>query len=437
MKKRILFFAILQSIASVAFAQTYAMVFTYTGTTTAGYVDGPLNSALFDRPYNLCTDPVSGTVYVSDTYNHCIRKISAGMVTTLAGNGSSGDVDAQGTNARFNAPAGLCFYNGDVYVTDNGNNKIKKIDSLGNVTTIAGTGTPGFLDGNAAQAQFYNPFDVKVDNAGDLYIADYYNHCIRKIAGGMVTTIAGVGGVSGDSLGVATSAKFNRPRSICFDGLGNLYIADMLNHKIKMLTTSGTVVAIAGSGSVGSQDGTGTGAGFNQPLGVDMDMFGNVLITDGQNHKIRRTTPGGTVSTIAGTGTSGYLDGSASSAMFYVPAGIGLINGKIYICDVFNNCIRYLDHADLSVQEIPAAPALTIFPNPSLDYVTIKSSFSEGDYFETISIFNTVGELVKEIRISSQAAETNLYIGDLAPGTYTIRALSKEGKSGSSTIIRN
>ncbi|HTL81079.1 MAG TPA: hypothetical protein VL651_05220, partial [Bacteroidia bacterium] len=195
-------------------SQTFTQVNTAAGNSVPGLVNGPVASAEFNGLYSLCCDFSNNDMYVADALNSTIRKISNGMVTTFAGSGSIGDVNGQGTNASFYYTSGLCFNNGYVYVSDNGNNKIKKIDAGGNVTTVAGT-TIGYQDGPIATAKFNNPTDVKVVPNGDIYVADYGNHCIRLISNGQVSTFAGTGTVIGDVIGPNASARFFHPSSIC------------------------------------------------------------------------------------------------------------------------------------------------------------------------------------------------------------------------------
>jgi len=206
----------------------------------------------------------SGNVYVGDEVNHKIRKItSAGVVTTLAGSGSSGSADGTGTLASFNNPYGVAVdLSGNVYVADKGNFLIRKITSGGVVTTLAGSGSSGSANGTGTAASFNYPFGVAVDGSGNVYVGDYENHLIRKItSAGEVTTLAGSGS-SGSANGTGTAASFSSPYDVAVDGSGNVYVADYYNHLIRKITSDGVVTTLAGSGSSGSANGTGTAASF-------------------------------------------------------------------------------------------------------------------------------------------------------------------------------
>src|SRR5262245_23509189 len=193
MPMKIIRTAWLACIPVIATAQTYTNVETYSGTGVAGLVNGALMSAQYEMPYSLCYDGVTGTIYVADAYNHAIRKIVGGVVSTLAGNGTQGDADGVGGAARFYLPTGIDYHDGYVYVTDNGNHKIKRIDVVtGSTVTFAGTGSAGTTNGPLLTAKFFNPTEVRVASNGDVYVSDYGNHSIRKITGGMVSTFAGL-----------------------------------------------------------------------------------------------------------------------------------------------------------------------------------------------------------------------------------------------------
>jgi len=309
----------------------------------AGSADGAGTAARFNAPLGIAADS-AGNIYVADTLNHTIRKIdSTGGVVTLAGTaGSLGMVNNSGANARFNLPSGVTADSaGNVYVADTTNHSIRKIDSAGAVTTLAGTTAPGNTNGGGSIARFNFPSGIAIDSAGILYVVDTNNHTIRKIVisnTGVVTvsTLAGAalsaGSANGDGL---TIARFNSPNSITIDSLGNLYVADTSNHTIrKIVISSGvaTVSTLAGTAlSTGSADGLSTAARFNTPLGITTDSAGNVYVADTNNHTVRKITPAGETSTVVGVAgsagfTPGFLPGQLSS-----PTGVAISGTSLYV----------------------------------------------------------------------------------------------------------
>ncbi|MEI6714269.1 MAG: HYR domain-containing protein [Verrucomicrobiota bacterium] len=301
----------------------------------------------FYYPYGVCVDG-SGNVYVADSNNHKIRKItSSGMVSTLAGSGSSGSADGTGAGASFKYPQGVCVDgSGNVYVADTRNYKIRKITSAGVVTTLAGSGSYGSADGTGTAASFDSPQGVCVDGSGNVYVADSSNHKIRKITSdGVVSTLAGSGS-SGSADGIGVAASFKYPYGVCVDGSGNVYVGDSSNNKIRKITSSGVVSTLAGSGSPGSADGSGTAASFNNPYGVCVDGSGTLYVADSSNNKIRKITSAGVVSTLAGSGSYASADGSGTAASFYSPHGVCVDgSGNVYVGDYYNHKIRKITSA--------------------------------------------------------------------------------------------
>lgn len=264
------------------------------------------------------------------------------VVTTFAGSGTAGNTDGPGEAASFRSPEGVALDGlGNLYVVDRGNNLLRKIASDGTVSFVAGSGAAAFADGTGSAAQLNFPWKSAVDPQGNIILADRDNHRIRKITpGGVVTTIAGTG-VAGFADGPGNQAKFNQPLDVAVDAAGSIYVADNLNHRIRKIATDGTVSTLAGAGTVGSADGTGTAAQFRNPSGLDVDAAGNILVADRLNQKIRKITPAGVVTTVAGMGTSGYLDGPANNARFADPYGIAVAaDGALIIADLNNNKIR-------------------------------------------------------------------------------------------------
>jgi len=281
-----------------------------------------------------------------------VRKITpAGVISTLAGTENTGDVsavmgyaDGTGTAARFRYPEGLTIDSaGNLFVADRGNHAIRKITPDGVVTTIAGMASQsGSADGAVADARFTSPSAITVDANGVLYITDMADHTVRKIiAGGSVTTIAGAAPRTGSADGAGSAALFNAPTGLTRDSAGNLYVADTGNQTIRRI--SGTqVTTFAGSaGQTGAANGIGSAARFNRPLDVASDTLGNIFVADDGNYLVRRITPAGDVSTYAGAGQEGYVDGPALSALFIEPRGVAVdINGNTYVADRAGDSIR-------------------------------------------------------------------------------------------------
>ncbi len=314
---------------------------------STGSIDGTGTAARFNSPRGLAPDS-AGNVYVADTDNHTIRKITpAGVVSTLAGSaGVSGSDDGTGTAARFDTPFGLATdAAGNVYVADTNNHTIRKITPAGMVSTLAGSaGASGSVDGTGTAARFNSPRSLTTDAAGNVYVADSNNHTIRKITPvGVVSTLAGSAGSTGSVDGTGTAARFNFPYGLATDSVGNVYVADTGNHTIRKITPAGVVSTLAGSaGNTGSADGTGTAARFDTPFGLATDAAGNVYVADSNNHTIRKITPAGVVSTLAGSaGTTGSVDGTGTAARFYIPGAIATdAVGNVYVADSFSHTIR-------------------------------------------------------------------------------------------------
>ena len=316
---------------------------------------GPAVEAELRSPRGVAVDS-AGHVYITDTRNQRIRKIGwRGTITTIAGTGEfgfSGD-GGPAAAARLAFPHSVAVDSaGNVYITDSGNRRIRKIDSTGTITTIAGTGEFGFSGdgGPAVEAELYDPYGVAVDSAGNVYIADTSNRRIRKIdSTGTIITIAGTGefGFSGDG-GQAVEAELRNPYGVAVDSAGNVYIADVSDHRIRKVDSTGTIITIAGTGECcfSGDGGPAVEAELRNPYGVAVDSAGNVYITDVSNHRIRKVDSTGTITTIAGTGEFGFSGdrGPAVEAELYDPYGVAVDSaGNVYITDVSNHRIRKVD----------------------------------------------------------------------------------------------
>ena len=315
-------------------------VSTYAGSGINADADGPAATAQFTNPVGLTTD-AQGNIYVAS--GHCIKKITpAGLVSTLAGNyNSSGFVDATGNAARFSFPIGMTVdAQGNLYVVDNGNHCIRKITPAGTVTTLAGNGSSGSANGNGSAARFNNPFDIAFDvTTGSLFVADNSNYRIRKIDGtGNVSTYAGSS--YGFADGSVSSALFGGPNGIAVDKQGNVYVSDRYNLRIRKISTSGTVSTVAGTGSTGLLNGPATSATFSTSTNeLEVDDNGNIYVADRDNNCIRKIA-GGEVTTYAGSGIAGFADGSPATAQFKTPWGLGISGSTLYVTDLGNYRIR-------------------------------------------------------------------------------------------------
>ena len=324
-------------------SNTSKIIVTIAGTGTAGYSGdgGVATSANINSVFAIAVDS-SENVYIADTGNNRIRKITAstGLIITIAGTGTKGFSGDEGpaTNANLSSPWGVAVSNSrNIYIADTQNHRIRKIDTNGKITTIAGSAEIG-----------YDPIKIIVDSSENLYVSNYNTNIVRKITStGIITTIAGTGtaGYSGDG-GLATNAKLNNPWGIAVDSAGNIYIADTQNHRIRKITSStGIITTIAGTGTSGfsGDEGPATNANISTPWGVALDSAGNVYITDTGNQRIRMINTQGIITTIAGNGNSGYSgnEGAISSSVLNSSLGIAIDSlGNIYIIDSGNNRIR-------------------------------------------------------------------------------------------------
>ena len=315
-----------------------------------GNANGALLSATFNSPHSTIVDR-SGNVFVSDGVNRVIRKISTtGVVSLFAGAFNlQGTVDGVGTLARFQQPMGLAIDSADnIYVADQNASTIRMITPGGIVTTLAGKGkVTGTDDGPGALARFTSPEGVTVDGAGNVYVCDTGNSTIRRIApNGLVTTIAGIAKQRGMVDGTNDVARFDTPRGIAMDGHGNIYVADSVNSAIRKLVIQGTnciVTTLAGTmGENGSVDATGPDARFHFPYGVACDPAGNVYTIDRNNTDLRKITPAGVVTTLAGVpGVQGSADGTGAAAQFYEPEELAVDGtGNIFVVEHANNTVR-------------------------------------------------------------------------------------------------
>lgn len=357
-----------------------ALVTTYAGDGLSGLINGDTSNCRFKSPDGLCRDQ-SGNLYVADGDNHCIRKISPeGLVTTYAGTGLAGYVDGPAATAQFRTPFDVCVDGeGNVYVSDFENQYIRRIDTDGTVSTVAGNGIAGYVDGPSATAQFNYPRGIVIDATGNLYVSDSWNHRIRKIdVFGEVSTYAGGGNIFGVQSvsefkdGSDTSARFYTPCGLSIDNLGNIYVADAYNHRVRMIDLSRYVSTVAGTGISGAAgggfvDGDVAAARFNTLTELFVAGTGVIYVSDTYNNRMRMIE-NGMVTTLAGSGVAGYLDGPDSLAKFNHPRGVVLDSAghSLLVCDGNNRRIRRVTfELPTGIENLNTTINEMVFPNPS------------------------------------------------------------------------
>jgi len=332
----------------------YGMITTVAGNGTPGYSgDGGLATrAQLNWPRDMAVE-ADGSLYIADTNNHCIRKVSSeGIIRTVVGTGTAGYSGDGGpaTDAQLNRPRDVeVGADGSLYIADTDNHCVRKVTPDGVIHTLAGTGVCGYSGdgGPAARAQLAWPQDVAVGTDGSLYIADVGNHRIRKVTlDGSISTVAGTGvcGYSGDGE-PATHAQLARPRGVFVDADGSVFVGDTENHRVRKVTPDGTIRTVAGNGTegYGGDGGPATSAQLAWPRGVVVDAEGGLFIADCGNSVIRRVTPDGIITTVAGNGTEGYSgdSGPTTRARLADPHGIVMgADGSLYIGEPRNHCIR-------------------------------------------------------------------------------------------------
>ena len=421
---RVAVFALLT--CSLASGQT-EMIQTVAGTGTQGFSGdgGKATSASLNQPSGVFVDAF-GNIFIVDTNNARIREVSpGGIITTVAGSGCCGygGDGGQAASASLNQPQGVAVDgSGNIYIADTGNNVIRKVSAGGVISTIAGKDELVGYEGDggpAAQALLWSPAGVAVDAAGDVFIADTVNNVIRKIsvATGDISTVAGGKaviacgtdeGFDGDG-GPATSAELDRPQGVFVDSSGNIYIADTHNNRIRKVSTTGTITTVAGNGTgVSSGDGgAATSAGLASPTNVVVDASGNIFIAVSLNSRIREVAAGtGIITTVAGDGVAGYFGdgGLPTNAGLNHPGGVAVdSSGDIFIADTGNNRIR-----EVSASALPA-PSIT-----SGGIVAVDSTVTTIQTGEFVSIYGT------NLGPASPATWTGIFVTSLGGTTVNI-----------------
>lgn len=401
-------------VLSVIFMNNAQTVSTFCGKGTFESIDGSPTQAAFMSPAFICKDPL-GNLYVTENSAHKIRKIAPdGNASTIAGNGTFGYVNSVGTNAVLRFPLGIGFYEGSLYFADQGNHVIRKVDASQLVSTFAGPnyGVNSIING---------PQGVAVDSYGNVFIAEAAMNRILKVTpSGVITVFAGSTS-PGNQDGTGTSASFNTPIALTIDADNFIYVADSYNNMIRKISPDGQVTTIAGSTMAGFVNGTGTNARFNRPRGIAVDNSGNIYISDTENHVIRKINAQNEVTTFAGTGQSGYYNGLYNEARFNFPYGLTIgADGALYVCDGGNHVIRKITTERPRIMVVCPAD-YTIYPNIADEEITISTAITSSE----VLIVNSSGNPVHSQSIGS--GQTLINVMGWNPGFYWVKISSAGG----------
>ncbi len=473
-----------------AMAQALYTVSTFAGTdtvpndtiSTTGFRNGPDSLSMFNHPCGVAVNK-NGIVYVADSYNNVIRKVTADSTFTLAGDTIQGFADASGTAARFNEPLGICVdKNGNVFVADTYNNRIREVSPAGNVTTFAGNGSPGYSGdgGPATAAEFYLPVGVAADTNGNIYVTDNGNYVIREIStNGIISTFAGAG-VTGYLNGRKDTAEFSGLYGIAADDSGTVYVTEYVNDDVRKIR-NGIVTTVAGNDTniifhdndtvsyypFGYRNGVNDTSLFYDPTGIAVDSAGNIYISDEYNNAIRKISRK-TTSTLAGDtnlhfvvdttirkdiigpgdtlrdtiidsaaivpSITGYVNGTAPASRFNSPVGLAMDRaGNFYVADNGNNVIRKITFGGFTgIPPLtpPVNPILNIYPNPCSSQLTIAQA-PPGKAF----LYDLTGRVLWSS--SNFKAPYILNISGFSPGIYLFSAQSVLGTVTKKIIIEH
>jgi hypothetical protein len=438
MKKSTLFASFLALSFSIPiYAQT---ITTIAGNGTAGYSGdgGQATAAEINVPIPLAVDG-AGNIYINDTFNYRIRKVNtSGVISTIAGNGSSGFSGDGGpaTAAELNFPRGIDVDGaGNIYISDQSNHRVRMVNTSGFINTIVGNGTSGFSGdgGQATAAELASPGYLAIDGTGNLYIADYGSQSVRIVnTSGIINLYAGNGtaGFSGDG-GQATAAELNTPVGLAIDGANNLYITDYTNYRIRKVDNTGIMSTFAGTGTNGfsGDGGQATAAKISNCQGLCLDGVGNVYIADYANARIRIVIPSGVINTIAGNGTVGFSGdgGPATAAELSSPTDVALdASGNLYVVDAGNNRIRKVTGIPQGISQINFVKEdIYIYPNPSNGVFTLNSEKLKVNC--VVELYNVLGEKVYTSGFLSPNSQFLIDISNQPSGIYVYRIIAETG----------
>lgn len=423
---------------------------TLAGTVSSGFSGdgGQATAAQLFHPKAMTTDD-TGNVYIADADNNVIRKVSTtGVITTFAGlpaGGFSGD-GGPAIYALLNRPNSIAFdRKRNLYICDADNQRVRMVDTAGNIRTVAGIGTAGFSGdgGSATAAELNYPGGIALDKYGDLFITDEYNNRIRMVdSDGVITTFAGNGmtGYPGDAE-FADTAAIGFPFGIVADTADNVYFSLTLDNRICKINTAHIITSIAGvgggTGAYGGDGGAATAAQFDNPWGIALDIFGNLYIADNANERIRMVNISGTISTVAGTGSAGFSGdgGPATLGQLKQPAGVHVDNaGNMYIADYNNHRVRKVNGSiTLGTNNVVKNTlSVSVAPQPS-DGSFMLTVSSAADENIDISITDITGRVVKQMSVASNK-QVAVHL-DVPPGMYTLNASGAYGSCNEKLVI--
>ncbi len=446
------FSALILSLFSIFGYAQINSVGTLAGNGNPGNTNGIYGITQFNHPFGLCMSADNGQpfspLYVSDADNHTIRVLYEGLSSILAGTGTAGYLDGPALQAKFNSPADICCdESNNIYICDFQNQRIRKLSYTGIVTTIAGSGVAGYQDGSGDMAKFNYPRGICRDNQGNLYVGDSWNHRIRKITpDGTVTTYAGggtiigVGSVGGYVDGADTSARFYTPAGLSIDENRNIFVADAYNHRIRRIDTNRIVTTVAGSGPTGNgQGGHANGPGFTARFNTPTELWylqgpdwPRLFVSDTYNSRIRvvfLSPDASEVVDYAGNGQAGFQNGPIwqDSVEFNFPRGITGIGGNsacgLYIADYNNHAIRSSIWMWSGIGEINYYGfRVKLYPNPTADFMHFEISPSIPASI-ILEFYDLYGNLVREVSVGNSGI---IDLSTFAQGLYTIKFESKD-----------